>query len=230
VFQFVDLGSEEKERRSVMFSGIVEEMGIVQKADLREGGLSLRIRGKSVLEGTILGDSIAVNGVCLTVVAYDAESFSVEVVPESLKRSNLGALAVGDRVNLERALLPNRPIGGHGVQGHVDATAVVIAKIPEGDAQNYTFRAPLDLMRYIVPKGYVAIDGASLTVVDTHEDTFSVTLIPHTQEATVIGAKGVGYQANLEVDIIGKYIERAFGDRLTQLEARIAKLEAEKKP
>lgn len=210
-----------------MFGGIVEEFGVVQEKDAREGALSLTIEAKLALDGTQIGDSIAVNGVCLTVVSLTQTTFCVDIVPESISRSNLGSLQVGAKVNLERALRSDRPVGGHYVQGHVDATAEVIAKIPEGEAQNYTFRAPPDLMRYIVPKGYVAIDGASLTVVQTQGDTFSVTLIPHTQEATVIGSQGPGYIVNLEVDITGKYIERAFGDRLTQLETRVQQLEAQ---
>ncbi len=209
-----------------MFGGIVEEFGTLHHIESQNGGLRLTIDAKLALDGTQIGDSIAVNGVCLTVISLTPSAFCVDVVPESIKRSNLGTLQIGSPVNLERALRPDRPVGGHYVQGHVDTTIEVIDKIPEGDAQNYTFRVPLDFMRYIVPKGYVAVDGASLTVVHTQDDTFSVTLIPHTQIATVIGAQGVGYRANLEVDITGKYIERAFGDRLTQLEARVAQLES----
>ncbi|MCK6512213.1 riboflavin synthase [Myxococcota bacterium] len=209
-----------------MFGGIVEEFGFIRHIEPQNTGIRLTIDAARALDGTQIGDSIAVNGVCLTVIFLTPSTFCVDVVPESLKRSNLSTLRVGSPVNLERALRPDRPVGGHYVQGHVDTTIEVIDKTPEGDAQNYTFRAPLEVMRYIVPKGYVAVDGASLTVVHTQHDSFSVTLIPHTQSATVIGSQGVGYYANLEVDITGKYLERAVGDRIAHLEARVQHLES----
>lgn len=207
-----------------MFTGIVEELGRVIAIDRRTGATGFRIECQQVLAGTLIGDSIAVNGVCLTVVALDETSFATEAVPETLRRTNLGFLEVGQPVNLERALAAGRAMGGHYVQGHIDGTAKVVQRDPEGEAVNYRFEVALDLARYIVPKGFVAVDGASLTVVDAGQDFFSVTLIPHTQEWTVLGKQGVGYTVNIEVDIMAKYAERILGDRLTALEEKVARL------
>lgn len=196
-----------------MFTGIVEELGRVRAVERRAGATRLQIGCRQVLENTIIGDSIAVNGVCLTVVALEADSFATEAVPETLRRSNLGLLEVGRPVNLERAAIAGRPMGGHYVQGHIDGTARLIERVAEGEAWNYRFEVAPELARYIVPKGFIAIDGASLTVVDADRHTFSVTLIPHTQEWTVMGKEGVGYLVNIEVDVMAKYVERLLSFR-----------------
>lgn len=208
-----------------MFSGIVEEIGVVTDVESRLGGLRLQIQGSLAPQGTQIGDSIAVNGVCLTVVEIEGRLLSFEAVPETLRKTNLGRLTLGSPVNLERALAAGRPVGGHYVQGHVDTTVTVVGWEAEGDAVNCTFQTPPDLLRIIVPKGYVSVDGASLTVVSVEPTGFSVTLIPHTRLMTVLGRHGLGYTANLEVDILGKYIVQAFGDRLDHLQARLDAIE-----
>lgn len=191
-----------------MFSGIVEETGVVRRIERRPGGLTLTIGADRVLEGTGIGDSIAVNGACLTVVAFDEGSFTIEAAPETLRRTNLGAVSEGARVNLERSLAANGRIGGHFVQGHVDATAEVVALDPDGEGLMVRFRPPEALMRYIVPKGYIALDGMSLTVVETGDDWFTISFIPHTRSVTVVGDYAPGTRVNLEVDVLGKYVER----------------------
>ena len=153
-----------------MFSGIVEEVGMVERMTERPGGATLTIRAPTVLEGMKVGDSIAFNGVCLTVVRFDATTFDVELAPETLRKTCLGVLQTGDEVNMERSLAANGRLGGHIVQGHVDSTADIIAMQPDGEGVMMTFRAPLSMMKYIVSKGYIAIDGMSLTVVDTGPD------------------------------------------------------------
>ncbi len=192
-----------------MFTGIVEELGTVTA---REAGL-LRVAALQVLEDTRVGDSLAVNGVCLTVTRLDSGSFEVELSPETLRRTNLGFLRVGDPVNLERPLALGGRLGGHIVQGHVDGTAVVEAVRPEGNSLMMEFRTSSHLMRYVVEKGFVAVDGVSLTVVWTSGDRFAVTLIPYTQKAVTLGRAGPGYVANLEVDIVAKYVERLLEGR-----------------
>ena len=212
---------------TAMFTGIVEEIGRIAAVERREGATRLGIECATALDGTRIGDSVAVNGVCLTVVALDEGRFDVEAVPETLRRTNLGALEEGSPVNLERAVGPSRFMGGHYVQGHVDATGEITAIEPDGEAKNYRFRIPLDLARYVVPKGYVCIDGASLTVVDAGDDWLTVTLVPHTQRSVVMGSASPGYVVNLEVDVLAKYVERIAGERIGVLEERIARLERE---
>jgi riboflavin synthase len=187
-----------------MFTGIVEEMGHV--ASMTGGELS--VVAVTALEGTRVGDSIAVNGTCLTVTRMDDRGFAVDVVPETLRRTNLGGLAPGDLVNLERSLAYGGRVGGHLVQGHVDATGAVAEITPDGDAVLVRYTAPAELLRYVVEKGFVAIDGVSLTVVGLGVDWFSITLIPHTSATTVLGARRVGERVNLEGDILAKYVER----------------------
>ncbi len=191
-----------------MFTGLVEEIGRVAAVTQKDGGYQLAIAAKTVLEGVALGDSIAVNGVCLTVTAFDASSFTVGLAPETLAKTDLGALAPGAGVNLERAVLPTTRLGGHYVQGHVDATGTIKSFRPDKDALWLTVEAPRDLMRYVVPKGFITIDGASLTVVHTGPDWFDVTLIAYSQEKLVLPAKKPGDKVNLEVDILAKYVER----------------------
>ena len=187
-----------------MFTGIVEEVGSVRAV----GNGSLVIGASEVVGDVKVGDSIAVNGACLTVTTHDDSSFSVDVVPETLRRTNLGELEVGSAVNLERSMPAYGRFGGHMVQGHVDGTATIRSIRGEGDALMVVFDAPISLMRYVVEKGFIAVDGASLTIVNCDNFSFSVTIIPHTRENTVFKDKKVGDSVNLEVDIMAKYIER----------------------
>ena len=187
-----------------MFTGIVEEVGrVVQVLPYR-----LSVRGQVVVEDLKLGDSIAINGVCLTVAEQQEGIFSLDLMPETLRRTNLGRLKEGDPLNLERALAFGQRMGGHLVQGHSDGTGEVLSVQPEGDAVLMEFSAPAHLMPYLVEKGFIAVDGASLTVVAVGEGSFSVSLVQYTQQHTVLGSRQVGDMVNLEVDIIAKYVER----------------------
>lgn len=208
-----------------MFTGIVEEVGRVVVIEHREALTTLTTESERAHEGARIGDSIAVNGVCLTVVAAEGATMTFEAVPETLRKTNLGALGVGSPVDLERAVSAGRPMGGHYVQGHIDARVTVRSLSVDGDALELWFDVPSAQLRYIVPKGFVAIDGASLTVVETDASGFSVTLIPHTRENVVFGSANPGYVANLEVDVMAKYVERAVEARLDALESRVRKLE-----
>ncbi|HEY7495436.1 MAG TPA: riboflavin synthase [Candidatus Tectomicrobia bacterium] len=196
-----------------MFSGIVEETGILEHIAQRPGGTTLTIRAQHVLADTKIGDSIAVNGACLTVIRHDVTTFDVEMAPETLRKTSLGQLHQGELVNLERSLTAHGRIGGHVVQGHVDATGEVVDLQPDGEGVMATFRAPEALMKYVVSKGYIAVDGMSLTVVDTGPDWFTISLISHTREVTVAGHYAPGRLVNLEVDILGKYVEKLLASR-----------------
>ncbi|MCH8191821.1 MAG: riboflavin synthase [Chloroflexi bacterium] len=187
-----------------MFTGLVEEVGRVAAMAPPQ----MRIAATVVLEGTKLGDSILVNGACLTVTEKKASEFAVDVVPETLRRTNLGELGPGDPVNLERALAFGDRVGGHLVQGHVDEAGRITAIDPDGDALMVRFQAQATLMPYVVEKGFVAVDGVSLTVVECGADWFTVTLIPVTRANTVLGSKKVGDRVNLESDILAKYVRR----------------------
>lgn len=194
-----------------MFTGLVEEKGHL--ISLRRGADSARLKIKAglVMDGMRIGDSIAVNGVCLTVTVYDIGAFTADVMAETLAKTNLGALQSGDRVNLERALRLGDRLGGHLVSGHIDGVGT-ISKVEKHDiAILITIAAPASVMRYIIKKGSVAVDGTSLTVVDHNDESFRVSLIPHTAHATVLGGKKPGDQVNLEGDMIGKYVERWMG-------------------
>lgn len=164
------------------------------------------IAASRVLEGMQSGGSIAVNGICLTVTDFTDKAFSVDVMPETLKRTNLGQLHTGDRVNLERPLGLGGEIGGHLVQGHIDDTGRVASITPEGEAMLMRFEASPEVMRYIVPKGFIAVDGTSLTVVDKDATSFSVSIVGYTRQNTILADKKVSDTVNLEVDIIGKYV------------------------
>lgn len=187
-----------------MFTGIVEEVGRVS----RVGSEGLTIEAEKVLEGTKVGDSINVNGVCLTVTGTEGRGFSVEVMPETRRRTNLGRLRPGDPVNLERALPVGGRLGGHLVQGHVDTTGRVLALAREEEALLVTFSASREEMSYIVEKGFIAVDGVSLTVVDRGPSWFRVSLVRYTIENTNLGRKRPGDLVNLEVDIMAKYAQR----------------------
>ena len=191
-----------------MFTGIIEEVGTV-KAVKRSGTSSfIEIQAKKVLEDIHLGDSIAVNGVCLTVTHCDGSIFRADVMNETLSRSSLGSLTTGSLVNLERAMAADGRFGGHIVSGHIDGTGTVSDIRNDGIAVWYTITAPPELLRYIVEKGSIAIDGISLTVAKVTETSFSVSIIPHTAAQTILGTKKTGDMVNLENDIIGKYVEK----------------------
>lgn len=191
-----------------MFTGIIEEIGTVRRIERGAAGARLTIAAKTVLEGTKLGDSIATNGVCLTVVSMTADSFSADVMAETLRRSSLGALQSGSPVNLERAMPANGRFGGHIVSGHIDGTGTVASQKREENAVWVTVRTPTPLLRYIVEKGSIAIDGVSLTVAAVDEISFSVSIIPHTGVQTILLGKKPGETVNLECDMIGKYVEK----------------------
>lgn len=185
-----------------MFTGIVEEVGSVVSVPAGK----LVIVASRILAGMQPGGSIAVNGICLTVTGFNDRSFSVDVMPETLKHTNLGKLHAGDRVNLERPLGLGGEIGGHLVQGHIDDTGRLASITREGEALLMRFEAPAELMRYIVPKGFIAVDGTSLTVVDKDAKCFSVSIVGYTRQHTILADKKTGDEVNLEVDIIGKYV------------------------
>jgi riboflavin synthase len=193
-----------------MFTGIVEEMGAVSGWE----GETLRVAARAVLGGTRLGDSIAVDGACLTVTALGDDWFEVGVSPETMRRTSLGERRPGDRVNLERALAAGQRMGGHYVQGHVDGTATILDKQPDGSSLRVQLSAPAALERYIVEKGFIAIDGVSLTVTDTSPGRFGVMLVEYTQQAVTLAARPVGAAVNLEVDVLAKYVERLMEARL----------------
>ena len=189
-----------------MFTGLIEEQGRVLTPP-RNGKLSLA--ASKVTEGLALGDSIAVNGVCLTVSAFFGQRFTADVMPETLHRSNLGELRTGSLVNLERALPATGRFGGHFVSGHIDGVGSLLSVRPVGNALIFSIRAAPELLRGIVEKGSVAIDGISLTVVEVTETLFSVSVIPHTAAVTTLAGKRPGDRLNLETDMIGKYVLRA---------------------
>lgn len=191
-----------------MFTGIIEEIGTVRRIERGAAGARLTIAAKTVLEGTKLGDSIATNGVCLTVVAMTADSFSADVMAESLRRSSLGALQSGSPVNLERAMPLNGRFGGHIVSGHIDGTGTIASQKREDNAVWLTVHTSPSLLRYIVEKGSIAIDGVSLTVAAVDQTGFSVSIIPHTGAQTILLDKKPGETVNLECDVIGKYVEK----------------------
>lgn len=191
-----------------MFTGIVEELGEVTAVENLGDASRFRLRGPVVTEGARHGDSIAVNGVCLTVVEHEGDEFTADVMAETLKRSSLAALAVGSRVNLERPVAVGARLGGHIVQGHVDGTGTVLEREPSENWELVTVSLPAGLARYVVEKGSITVDGISLTVVDAGPDRFTVSLIPTTLALTTLGLKQPGDPVNLEVDIVAKYVER----------------------
>ena len=193
-----------------MFTGIVEELGTVASRD----GSRLRINCSTVIEGASIGDSTAVNGCCLTIVAFDASVgwWEADVSDETFNRTNLGALSAGDPVNLERPVRLEDRLGGHLVQGHVDAVGEVVVGVPD-----LQIRMPSNLLRYVVEKGSITVDGISLTVVKPLDDGFTVAVIPHTSAVTTLGHKGPGSPVNLEVDVMAKYTERLIEAQLASL-------------
>ncbi|RJE48469.1 MULTISPECIES: riboflavin synthase [unclassified Dehalobacter] len=191
-----------------MFTGIIEELGTIKSLDLLKDSARLTIDASFVLKGSQIGDSIAVNGVCLTATVIGSGNFSVDVMYETLQRTNLHELKQHTKVNLERALQLQSRLGGHLVSGHVDGIGKITAMTPVGIAQIYRIQTSPEITSSLLPKGSVAIDGISLTVIDVGDDYFTVSLIPHTFQHTTLGFKRVGSTVNLETDIIGKYVAR----------------------
>ncbi len=194
-----------------MFTGIVEELGTVEALDLLEGDAArLTIRGPKVVEDAGHGDSIAVNGCCLTVVETGDGTFTADVMRETLQRTSLGQATKGAQVNLERAVTAHARLGGHIVQGHVDGVGTIASRTPGEHWEDVRVAAPANILKYVAEKGSIAIDGVSLTVTDVDDatGTFGVSLIPTTLELTVLGRNQVGDKVNLEVDVIAKYVER----------------------
>lgn len=191
-----------------MFTGIIEEIGTVRRIEHGAKGARLTIQAKTVLEDTRIGDSIATNGVCLTVVSMTGDSFSADVMAESLRRSSLGTLQGGSPVNLERAMAANGRFDGHIVSGHIDGTGTIASQKREDNAVWVKIKTPAPLLRYIVEKGSIAIDGVSLTVAAVTDTDFSVSIIPHTGAQTILLGKKPGEPVNLECDVIGKYVEK----------------------
>ncbi|MEK6711732.1 MAG: riboflavin synthase [Nitrospinota bacterium] len=191
-----------------MFSGIVEAVGRVRTLERGEGGARLGVEAPAIMQGVKRGDSIAVNGACLTVVSFSPRGFEADLSPETLRRTNLGALKAGEGCNLERALALGDRLGGHLVTGHVDAVGKIRGRRAEGDSIWLAVGAPEEVMRYVVLKGSVAVDGISLTVAGVEEGAFSVAVIPHTSGRTTLTEKADGAPVNLEADLIGKYVEK----------------------
>lgn len=196
-----------------MFTGLIEEIGKVEAVVKAAKSAEITIRARRVLEGVRLGDSICTNGVCLTVTSFGRERFTVDVMAETMRRSNLGRLSSGSEVNLERALSLGDRLGGHMVSGHIDGTGEIIAYEKEDNAVWITIAASSELLRYIVEKGSIAIDGVSLTVAYVDDEVFKVSIIPHTKEMTTLLKKKINDVVNLECDIIGKYVEKLLGTK-----------------
>jgi riboflavin synthase len=191
-----------------IFTGLIIEVGRVRQIKRRDDGAFLMIEARKVLEGTRIGDSISINGVDLTVIEMSSDAFSSDASLETLKRSTLGELSVGNRVNLERALAVGERLGGHMVQGHVDGTGQLVSVTPEGNAYRMRFRFARELGRYIAMKGSITVDGISLTVAGLGDDWFEVAIIPHTWRETTLSDLKSGGRVNLEVDVLAKYVER----------------------
>lgn len=194
-----------------MFTGIVEEIGHVEHIQNGEKFSRIKINAVKVLEQSQIGDSIATNGVCLTITNMTSGSFEADIMAETLRKSNLGSLRIGAAVNLERAMRLSSRLGGHLVSGHIDGIGEMMSITKEAAATWITIKAPTEILRYVVLKGSIAIDGISLTVADVTKEYFKVSVIPHTKNKTTLLMKGVTDQVNLEVDIIGKYVERLLG-------------------
>jgi len=191
-----------------VFSGIVEVLGDVRSMASGDSGARIAIEAGALVEGVKLGDSIAINGACMTVVAFGNSIFEADISPESLRMTNLGDLKAGEKVNLEKALVLGDRLGGHMVTGHIDGMGKIRERKADGDSIWLTVEAPPDVMRYLVFKGSIAVDGISLTVATCDEDLFSIAIIPHTSEHTTLTAKRDGAVVNLEADLIGKYVEK----------------------
>ncbi len=194
-----------------MFTGLIETMGVIQSVKKSEKSLKFSIKVTGVLDDIRIGDSISTNGVCLTVSKLTGTSFEADVMAETIRRSNLGDLKIGSRVNLERALKADSRLGGHIVSGHIDGTGSIVSYEKEDNAFWITIKTTSDILKYIVEKGSVAIDGVSLTVAYVDSGVFKVSIIPHTAQETTLLTKAPGDMVNLECDIIGKYVEKLLG-------------------
>lgn len=199
-----------------MFTGIIETLGTVTHVEAGDGWSRLTVQGP-VVDGTVIGDSIAVNGVCLTATAVGDDGFTADVMAETLRRTTLGTVRAGDPVNLERAATATTRLGGHLVQGHVDGVGRITGRAPSGAFDEVTVAVPADLLPYVVEKGSIAIDGVSLTVAAVDNDEVTIGLIPETLARTTLGGRSVGDSLNIEVDVIAKYVERLLDARLVRL-------------
>ncbi|MCC7370500.1 MAG: riboflavin synthase [Chloroflexi bacterium] len=197
-----------------MFTGLVEEMGTVRELVQSPDGTRLSVASVEARQGLALGDSVCVDGTCLTIIDLDPEGFWIGLSPETLIKTNLGERKVGDRVNLERSLLVGGRLGGHYVQGHVDGVGQVVEMQPDGDSLRVWFTAPDELMPYIVKKGYICLDGVSLTITDKVDGRFGIALVAYTQSKITLPSKGVGSTVNLEVDVFAKYVESLLEGRV----------------
>ncbi|MFA8437954.1 riboflavin synthase [Pueribacillus sp. YX66] len=206
-----------------MFTGIIEEVGTIANIKQSSNSSVLNIAAKKILSDVALGDSISVNGICLTVTSFSSTCFTVDVMPETVKSTSLRSLKIGSSVNLERAVAANGRFGGHFVTGHVDGIGKIIAKRPVENAVYYDISAPKELLNYIILKGSIAIDGTSLTVFGVSEQSFTISLIPHTLSETILGVKEVGDVVNIECDMLGKYVERFIGQQENENKSQLTK-------
>ncbi|SJZ63153.1 riboflavin synthase alpha chain [Cetobacterium ceti] len=191
-----------------MFTGLVEEMGTVIGIKATDSGIKIKISGNKVLQNGKIGDSIATNGVCLTAVEINSKYFMADIMNESVNRTNLKNLKVGDKVNLEKSLTLQSPLGGHLVTGDVDCVGIIKNIKNDGFAKIFQIDIPHKYMKYLVEKGRITVDGASLTLIDIYETSFTISIIPHTQEAITLGYKKIGDLVNIETDLIGKFVDR----------------------
>ncbi|WP_448212078.1 riboflavin synthase [Colwellia sp. MEBiC06753] len=192
-----------------MFTGIIEAIGVIKNIQLSSDGARIQVAvGQLDMSDVKLGDSIATNGICLTVISFDSTSFSADVSLETLKRTGFANYKIGQRVNLEKAMLPTTRFGGHIVSGHVDAVAEITSIVPSGNSTDYWLSMAKDIAPYIAEKGSITIDGVSLTVNSLNETSFRLTIVPHTTEQTIISSYVVGTKVNIEVDVMARYIER----------------------
>jgi riboflavin synthase len=198
---------------ATVFTGIVRELGRVESVNGESAGFRLRIVAPVTASSTAAGDSVSVNGVCLTVVEVEGGVLAFDAVPETLRSSSLSRLAEGGSVNVEPAVRAGEPLGGHLVQGHVDGVGRALRLEPEGEGATLTVAAPQDLLRYIVQKGSITVEGVSLTIAALAADSFEIALVPHTLQVTTLGSLAVGDEVNLEVDVLAKYVERLLGPR-----------------
>jgi len=205
-----------------LFTGIIVEMGEVAALERSAGILRLSVRAKEIIKDMTIGDSISINGVCLTAVEVKGDTIRFDLSDETVRSTNLGQLRTGNRVNLEPSLRPDSKLGGHFVLGHVDDTGRIKSKVDMGDAFKVEIEASAEIIHFLVEKGSVSVDGISLTVVDILKDSFTVVIIPHTARNTTIGFKGPGDTINVEVDIIGKYVAR-FLNKETSKDSRLMK-------
>jgi len=202
-----------KEGKESLFTGLIQDIGIVQTVERSRGGTQVTIATRLDLSRIRVGDSVAVDGACLTVLKKADAAFSVEVSEETLRRSTLGRIQTGQAVNLEESLRLSDPLGGHLVSGHVDGTGQILRILPEGNATRYSFGFPAPMSRYLIEKGSVAVDGISLTIADLDDHGFHTVVLPHTARSTTLGRKKVGDRVNLENDLIAKYVEKFMQSR-----------------